>query len=94
MRRKGDLAAIFSGLLATYFSAGPRRALAQEPPTQSPPAYPQTADGFSAQFSPVVQAYQKGDAVEGRRLLEQFRIPNSVEWLMVSAMVDPRCVPR
>jgi hypothetical protein len=80
MRRKGNSAAILCGLLAAYFSAGPGRALAQAPSTQTTPAYPQTADGFSAQFSPVVQAYQKGDAAEGRRLLEQFRIPNSVDW--------------
>lgn len=52
---------------------------AQAPQEQPTPGYPQTADGFSAQISAVVEAYQKGDATEGRRLLEQFRLPRSAE---------------
>lgn len=78
--RKGKLTTILCGLLGGWSAVNPRAALAQVPPPQTPPAYPQTTDGFNAQFSPVVQAYQKGDAVEGRRLLEEFRIPNSVNW--------------
>ncbi len=75
-------AAILCGLLGTWFLVGPKIPLAraQEPQAQTPPAYPQTADGFSAQFSAVVQAYQKGDASEGRRLLEQFRIQRPTDW--------------
>ena len=80
MARKSKLAAIFCGLLGAWSAVCPKDSIAQESQAQTPPAYPQNADGFSAQFSPAVQAYQKGDAVEGRRLLEQFRIPNSVDW--------------
>jgi hypothetical protein len=80
MRGKNKSAAILCGLLGAWSLVVPKVALAQEPQTQTMPAYPQSADGFSAQFSAVVEAYRKGDAVEGRRLLEQFRISNSADW--------------
>lgn len=80
MRRKGNLAAILCGLLAACSAVGPKGVLAQQPQAQTTRSYPQTADGFNAQMSAVVEAYQKSDAVEGRRLLEQFRISNSADW--------------
>jgi hypothetical protein len=80
MSGKSKLAAILCGLLGGGAAVVPTVFLGQQPQTQSTPAFPQTADGFNAQFSAVVEAYQKSDAAEGRRLLEQFRIPNSVDW--------------
>jgi hypothetical protein len=53
---------------------------AQTAPTVAAPEYPQTADGFNAQMSAALAAYQKGDHAEGRRLLEQFRLPDSAKW--------------
>jgi len=49
-------------------------------PAVPPPEYPQTADGFNAQMSAALAAYQKGDRAEGRRLLEQFRLADSAKW--------------
>jgi hypothetical protein len=49
-------------------------------PAAAPPKYPQTTDGFDAQMSAALAAYQKGDRAEGRRLLEQFRLPDSAKW--------------
>lgn len=49
-------------------------------PAVAPPEYPQTADGFNAQMSAALAAYQKGDAPEGRRLLERFRLADSAKW--------------
>lgn len=54
---------------------------AHPPQEQTAPVYPQTSDGFSAQFDAAVEAYQKGDAIAGRSLLEQFRLLRSAEWL-------------
>ena len=54
MRRKENLAAMLFGLLAACFSAGPRRALAQQQQPQTTPSYPQTAEGFNAQMAVVV----------------------------------------
>jgi hypothetical protein len=53
---------------------------AQGAPAVAAPEYPQTADGFNAQMSAALAAYQKGDRAEGRRLLEQFRLPDSAKW--------------
>lgn len=50
-------------------------------PPVAPTEYPQTADGFNAQMSAALTAYQKGDRAEGRRLLEQFRLADSAKWL-------------
>jgi hypothetical protein len=50
------------------------------PTVAPPPDYPQTAEGFDAQMSAALAAYQKGDGPEGRRLLEQFRMPDSPKW--------------
>ncbi len=47
---------------------------------ETTPGYPQTTDGFGAQISAAIAAYQAGDSVTGRRLLEQFRLPRSAEW--------------
>jgi hypothetical protein len=80
MAGRSKLAAVLCGLLGAYSAFGLRGSFAKEPQASTPPAYPQTADGFNAQMSAVVDAYQKGDAVEGHGLLEQFRIPNSVDW--------------
>ena len=77
MTRKGKLAAIFFGLLGGLCAAGPSRTSAQAPQEQVSPVYPQTEDGFNAQMAAAVEAYRKGDAVAGRRLLEQFRMPQS-----------------
>jgi hypothetical protein len=49
-------------------------------PAVAPPEYPQTADGFNAQMSAALAAYQKGDRAEGRRQMEQFRLPDSAKW--------------
>jgi hypothetical protein len=49
-------------------------------PAAAPPSYPQTTDGFSAQMSAALTAYQKRDSAEGRRLLEQFRLADSAKW--------------
>ncbi len=80
MSGKSKLAGILCGLLGAWSAVSPKGVSAQEPHAETTPTYPQTADGLNAQFSAVVEAYQKGDAAEGRRLLEQFRIPNSVDW--------------
>lgn len=89
-----SLSAALSMLIPTV-PAGPRAQAspsnAQSPPVSgaittpsapaaSPPEYPQTADGFNAQMSAALAAYQKGDRTEGRRLLEQFRLPDSAKW--------------
>jgi hypothetical protein len=52
----------------------------QTPAGDATPGYPQTTDGFNAQISAAVAAYQAGDGATGRRLLEQFRLPHSAEW--------------
>jgi predicted lipid-binding transport protein (Tim44 family) len=60
------------------------------------PSYPQTAEGFNAQYAAVVAAYQAGDNATGRRLLEQFRLPHSADWFAEylgpeqSAAIDTR----
>lgn len=53
---------------------------AQAPQEQVSPVYPQTEDGFKAQMDTAVEAYRKGDTVAGRRLLEQFRMPQADQW--------------
>lgn len=58
----------------------PGAVASQAAPAVAAPEYPQTADGFNAQMSAALAAYQKGDRVEGRRLLEQFRLPDSARW--------------
>jgi len=64
----------------TQSSPPPQTSAAQAPQEAAPLLYPQTAEGFDAQFAAVVAAYQAGDNATGRRLLEQFRLPHSVEW--------------
>jgi len=80
MARRSKLAAVLCVLLGGEAAIAPTVFLGQQPQSPTTPAYPQTADGFNAQMSAVVEAYQKDDGAEGRRLLEQFRIPNSVDW--------------
>lgn len=58
----------------------PEAVVSQAAPAVVPPEYPQTADGFYAQMSAAVAAYQQGHGAEGRRLLEQFRLPDSAKW--------------
>jgi hypothetical protein len=50
------------------------------PTTFTPPT--PTAEGlrFDAQMSAALAAYQDGNRAEGRRLLEQFRLPESAKW--------------
>lgn len=73
------LAAVLCGLLCAL-CAGPVRLLAQTAPEQTAPTYPQTESGFSAQIASAVEAYQKGDTVAGRHLLEQLHLPQSADW--------------
>jgi hypothetical protein len=80
MGRTSELAMVFWTVLGACCLVGSKNAFAQQPQAQPTPSYPQTADGFNAQVAAVVEAYQKSDGAEGRRLLEQFRIPNSTEW--------------
>ena len=95
MARWVNRATIFPAALSMLFLTVPPGLRAQAPPgnTQSPPApgataaptvappdYPQTADGFNAQMSTALTAYQKGDRAEGRRLLGQFRLADSPKW--------------
>ena len=95
MARSVKWARIFPAALSMLILAVPPGLRAQAPPrnAQSPPAsgavaapaaappeYPQTVDGFSAQISLAIAAYQKGDHAEGRRLLEQFRLADSAKW--------------
>jgi hypothetical protein len=54
---------------------------AQAPQGQAASSYPQTPDGFEAQVTAAVEAYQNGDTAGGRRLLEQFRLPDPGKWL-------------
>jgi hypothetical protein len=83
----------------TQSSPSPQTSAAQPPQEATPPVYPQTADGFNAQFAAVVAAYQAGDNAAGRRLLEQFRLPHSAEWFAEyigpeqSAALDQRYDP-
>lgn len=64
----------------TQSSLLPGASAAQAPQGEGALSYPQTPDGFSRQMNDAVEAYEKGDAAEGRRLLEQFRLPHSAEW--------------
>ena len=64
----------------TQSSPPPQSSAAQAQTEAGPPVYPQTAEGFNAQFAAVVAAYQAGDNATGRRLLEQFRLPHSADW--------------
>jgi hypothetical protein len=58
----------------------PGAVASQAAPAVAAPEYPQTADGFNAQMSAALAEYQKGDRNEGRRLLEEFRLPDSAKW--------------
>jgi len=80
MTREGKLAVILCGLLGGLCAAGPNCASAQAPQEQAAPVYPQTKDGLKDQMATAVEAYRRGDAVAGRRLLEQFRMPQSDQW--------------
>jgi hypothetical protein len=80
MGRASKLAIVFCTALGACCLVGSKNAFAHQPQAQPTPGYPQTVDGFNAQMSAIVEAYQKGDASEGRRLLEQFRISNSADW--------------
>ncbi len=42
--------------------------------------YPQSKDGFRSQLDAIVQHYRAGDTATGRRLIDQFRLPNSEQW--------------
>lgn len=64
----------------TQSSPPPGADASQAPQGETTPGYPQTADGFNAQISAAIAAYQAGDNATGRRLLEQFRLPHSAEW--------------
>jgi hypothetical protein len=64
----------------TQSPAAPGNMAAPATPAVAPPEYPQTADGFDAQISAALTAYQQGDPAEGRRLLEQFRLADSAKW--------------
>jgi hypothetical protein len=61
-------------------SQSPAAVAPQQTQAEALPTYPQSADGFNAQMSAAVAAYQAGEAAAGRRLLEQFRLPHSAEW--------------
>jgi len=61
-------------------SPPPQAAASPAQQSEPPPVYPQTPDGFKAQFAAVVAAYQAGDDATGRHLLEQFRLPRSADW--------------
>jgi hypothetical protein len=63
--------------LAVWFVGG---CFSLRPTTAAPPT--PTAEGlrFDAQMSAALAAYQNGDRAEGRRLLEQFRLPESAKW--------------
>lgn len=67
-------------------AAGAGVATAQEQPTapaavEAAPNYPQSPEGFAAQFMAVLEAYQRGDSAAGKVLLEQTRLPHSAEWI-------------
>jgi len=47
---------------------------------QSIPADPQPNDEFRTQVASIIQAYRGGDTTTGRKLIEQFRLPNPQEW--------------
>ena len=64
----------------TQSSLLPGAVAVQAPQGEGALSYPKTPDGFSRQMNDAVEAYQKGDAADGRRLLEQFRLPHSAEW--------------
>lgn len=64
----------------TQSPESPGAVTAQAPQTEALPTYPQSADGFNAQMSAAVAAYEKGDTATGRRLLEQFRLAHPAEW--------------
>lgn len=83
---------ILAGLGSLHVHARPRdvqspqvpgAVAAPAAPAAAAPEYKQTADGFKAQMSAALSAYQKGDHAEGRRLLEQFRLPDSANWFAV-----------
>jgi len=47
---------------------------------QTTSAYVPSQDGFHAQLDAIVQYYRAGDEKDGRHLIDQFRLPHSVEW--------------
>jgi hypothetical protein len=62
-------------------SAHLREVVDQAAQGDATPTYPETSEGFTAQVTAAMDAYQKGDAAAGRHLLEQFRLPHSADWL-------------
>jgi TonB family protein len=48
---------------------------------RSRPNISESPDGFNAQFSAIVGAYQSGDKTLGEQLIEQFRLPHPEAWL-------------
>jgi hypothetical protein len=73
-----SLAELLPGNFQSYLL--PRALAPQAAQEEALPTYPETADGFNAQMSAAVAAYQKGDTAAGRRLLQQFRLPHSAQW--------------
>jgi hypothetical protein len=80
MAGESKLVAILCGLLAALSAAVPCGSSTQTPQQLPPPSYPPTADGFKAQFSAALEAYQQQHPADGRGLLQQFRLPRSAGW--------------
>ena len=55
---------------------------------QSRPSISESPDGFNAQFSAILGAYQAGNKPLGKQLIEQFRLAHPEEWFTEHLGVD------
>ena len=47
---------------------------------QANPVAPESNEAFRGQLAAIVQSFRAGDAAAGRKLIEQFRLPNPEQW--------------
>jgi TonB family protein len=55
---------------------------------QTNPADPPSDNEFRTQVAAIIQSYREGDAATGRRLIEQFRLPDPQEWFSEHLSLD------